>query len=159
MERKEINQILLYYAAIPGMLKLLRKEKEDLELEYSSVQAIAPNGGQHGSTPGSPTEKIALQVIENGVSDRLKEIEVKILVLARDAALIRGCMDGMNSEYKRLILMRYVHRYSWNKISARMGMPESTARSWYERAGEILFHELKFVPMADELCKRASRAR
>ena len=159
MERKEVKTILMYYSEIPGMIKLLKREKYELELEYSSIQGMSSDGSQHGNGPGTPTEQIAIRMIENGNSNRLKEIEIQLQVLDRDAALIRGCVDGMNSKYKRVLLLRSVNGYSWGRICAQTGIPESTARDWHNKAQERIGKELEYVPMAEELYYRALRAR
>jgi DNA-directed RNA polymerase specialized sigma24 family protein len=160
MERGEVKAVLSYYAEIPGMLKLLRQEQDELNLEYNSIRAIAADDtGVHGNTPGRPTEQIAIRMIENGTSNRLKEIEVHIQVIKRDAELVRDCLDGLNGKYKKQLLLRYVSGYSWVKLSVKMGVPESTVRNWDRKAVEKLGQELEYMPMAEELVHRASRAR
>lgn len=48
---------------------------------------------------------------------------------------------------------------SWANISVRMGAPDSTVRSWHDKAVLCLGKALDEVPMAEELLERASRAR
>lgn len=80
-------------------------------------------------------------------------------MLLEDQAVIRVCLDGLNSKYKQLVLMRYVRGYSWAKIGVRLGTPDSTARSWHERAMERLGEALEETPDHRGLGGRASRAR
>lgn len=159
MERKAVDKILAYYAEIPEMIRLLMREKKELELEYSSVRGIPIDGTQGGTGSGRPTENLAIRMMEHGPGGRLKEIEVKVQVLQGDTALIRGCLDGMIGKYKMILLLRSVYKYSWGKISVNMKVPESTARNWYRQARDKLGKELDFVPMTEELYRRASRAR
>lgn len=159
MESKEAKRVIAYYAAIPEMLKLLRQEKDDLDLKYSCAKGIAIGEMQHSNNTSRPTEKIAIRIAETGTRDRIKEIEVQIQVLERDAALIRGCLDGLNAKYKRILLLRYVKEYSWAKISVGTGKPESTIRAWGRKATARMGQELEEVPMIEEILYRASRAR
>lgn len=159
MRRNGAENVVLYYKAIPGMVKLLKQESTELEGEYDSLRGTSYDGMPHGSTPGKPTEALAVRVAEKGVFDRLQEISVRVEVLEADAATIRACMDAMSSKYKGLVSMKLLRGYSWGKISVRLGVPDSTARYWYKMALDRLADILDEVPMADELEGRASRAR
>ena len=134
----DVKRIALYYKAIPGMLHLLRQERAELEEEYNGLGSTAADGTPHGSSPGKPTEELGLRALENGTGERLAQIAEQERVLLEDQAVIRVCLDGLNSKYKQLVLMRYVRGYSWAKIGVRLGTPDSTARSWHERAMERL---------------------
>lgn len=155
----EVKRVAMYYKAIPGMLRLLREERAELEEEYSGLGSTAVDGGPHGSSPGKPTEVLGLRALENGTGERLAEIEEQERVLLEDQAVIRACLDGLNSKYKQIVLMRYVRGYSWAKIGGQMGTPDSTARSWHERAMERLGEALEETPDRRGLVRRASRAR
>lgn len=159
MRREAVKQIVLYYKSIPGMLKSLRQERGELENEYNGMGGIAMDGMPHGSAPGKPTETLAERVIENGVEARLQEIAVKMAVLEGDSVTIRGCLDALNGKYKRVIFLRNINGYSWARLSAQMGVPDSTARYWHSKAMGRLSEALDDVPMPDELAGRASRAR
>lgn len=159
MRFENVKHIALYYKAIPGMLHLLRQERKGLEEEYNGLRGLAMDGMPHGSSPGKPTENMALRVMENGVGDRLEEIGEKERVLSADAASIRGCLDTLNGKYKQVILMRYVRGYSWAKTGARMDAPDSTVRNWHDRAIERFGEALEELPDARGLIDRASRAR
>lgn len=142
----DVKRIALYYKAIPGMLHLLRQERAELEEEYNGLGSTAADGTPHGSSPGKPTEELGLRALENGTGERLAQIAEQERVLLEDQAVIRVCLDGLNSKYKQLVLMRYVRGYSWAKIGVRLGTPDSTARSWHERAMERLGEALEETP-------------
>lgn len=154
-----VKHIALYYKAIPGMLRLLRQERAELEGNYYGLRGLACDGMPRGSSPGKPTEESGLRALENGVSERLAEIAETERVLSGDEACIRACLDALNGKYKEVIVMRYVRGYSWAKISARLGTADSTARDWHTRAMERLGEVLEELPEAEALARRASRAR
>lgn len=159
MRYGSVKHMVLYYKAIPGMLRLLRQERAELEGDYYGLRGLACDGMPHSPLPGKPTEESGLRALENGVSERLAEIAEAERVLSGDEACIRACLDALNGKYKEVIVMRYVRGYSWAKISARMGTADSTVRDWHTRAMERLGEVLEELPEADALARRASRAR
>lgn len=159
MRFENVKHIALYYKAIPGMLRLLRQEREELEGDYYAVQGRACDGLPRGSSPGKPTELAGLRALENGAGKRLAEIAESERVLTADAEAVRGCLDALNDRYKQVIVMRYVRGYSWAKTAARLSVPDSTARDWHKRAMDRLGEMLEELPDAAALVLRASRAR
>lgn len=160
MRREEAKYIVDYYAAIPDMLKSLRQQKEDIEDEfYNGIRGINMDGMPHGTSPGRPTETLALHAAEKDASSRLKEIETRIIVLEGDHAIIRAAMDALNGRYKKLISLRYLNDYSWTKIAFRMHASDSTVRYWHDKALDRLIYSLEDAPMIEEVAGRASRAR
>ena len=159
MQKNQVETIIMYYHEIPGMMKLLRQEWTDLEEEYCGLRGTPMDGLPRGSTPGNPTIALVERAEEKGIRSRLQEIEVKMQVIDADKAMIRGCLDALRGKYKRLLFMRYSGGYSWARISAEIGVPDSTARNWYNRAVERLGEALEDVPMVEEIIGRASRAR
>lgn len=159
MQRENVKNIALYYKAIPGMLRLLKQEREELENEYNGLRGTEAAGMPRGSSPGKPTETLGLRAAENGIGDRLAEIETKERTLTGDAANISACLDSLNDKYKRLILMRYVFGYSWVKTAHKVSVPDSTARRWEAKAMERFGEVLEELPGVDDLAARASRAR
>lgn len=159
MRFENVKRIALYYKAIPGMLHLLRQEREELEEEYNGLRGTAENGTPHGSSPGKPTETLGLRALERGVGERLREIAEKERQLVADEAAIRGCLDALNGKYKQIIVLRYVRGYSWAKTGVRINAPDSTARNWHDRAMERFGEVLEEQSGADGLLRRASRAR
>ena len=93
----DVKRIALYYKAIPGMLHLLRQERAELEEEYNGLGSTAADGTPHGSSPGKPTEELGLRALENGTGERLAQIAEQERVLLEDQAVIRVCLDGLNS--------------------------------------------------------------
>lgn len=61
MRRNSAENIVLYYKAIPGMVKLLKQERTELEGEYDSLRGTSYDGMPYGSTPGKPTEALAIR--------------------------------------------------------------------------------------------------
>ena len=159
MRFENVKRIALYYKAIPGMLHLLRQEREELEEGYNGLGSTAADGVPHGTSPGKPTEVMGLRAMENGVGDRLREIGAQERLLEADQAKIRTCLDTLNGKYKQVILLRYVRGYSWAKMSVRINAPDSTARNWHERAMERFGEALEELPDVREIVHRASRAR
>ena len=157
MQFESVKHIAQYYKAIPGMLRLLQQEREELEGNYYGLRGLAYDGTPHSSSPGKPTEEAGLRALESGVGDRLAEIKANEMVLSADAAAIRGCLDAVNGRYKQVILMRYVRGYSWAKTGVRMNAPDSTVRNWHERAMERFGEALEELPGAAEVAHRTRR--
>lgn len=98
-----------------------------------------------------------MRAAENGTGDRLVEIAAQERVLLMDQATVRACLDGLNGKYKQLVIMRYVHGYSWAKSgggwvrrTARPGAGTSGPwngweRPWRSYRGRAI---LRFVPRA-----------
>ena len=154
MQFESVKHIAQYYKAIPGMLRLLQQEREELEGNYYGLRGLAYDGTPHSSSPGKPTEEAGLRALESGVGDRLAEIKANETVLSADAAAIRGCVDAVNGKYKQVILMRYVRGYSWAKTGVRMNAPDSTVRNWHERAMERFGEALEELPEPAEQIRR-----
>ena len=70
MRYGSVKHIALYYKAIPGMLRLLRQERAELEGNYYGLRGLACDGMPRGSSPGKPTEESGLRALENGVRSR-----------------------------------------------------------------------------------------
>lgn len=159
MRDKNTRKIIQYYYEIPEMVRLLREERREQEAVYDTLRSACGGGTPGGGMPGKPVENAAVRADTAGAWERIQEIDVKLRVLEADAAAVRGCMDGLSGKYKRILQMRHQYHYSWAKISVRMGTPDSTVRSWHDRAVNCLREALEEVPMVDELMGRASRAR
>lgn len=159
MRRESVKELLKYYHEIPHMTRAFLEEQEALENSYDGLSAVKLDGLPQPRQPGKPTEGAALTADQKGVWERMQEVNIRLQVLGADAAAIRDCMDSMGGRYKRLLTMRYEYRYSWAKISVRMGVPDSTVRGWHDRAIRTLGEALDDVPMVDEIVGRASRAR
>ncbi len=160
MKQSDAKTIMEYYGGIGEMIWLLKCEKEDLEsTNYNQLGAVAADGMPHATSPGKPVENKALDAAEKGVGERLREIADKVQILEGDAAAIRSCLDGVNSRYKRILSMRYLHRYSWGRIAVKIETPESTVRDWHRRGLNTMASALDHVDMTQEILGRASRAR
>ena len=159
MRRKDVKTVITYYFGIKAMRKVLAVEWAELEDEYNGLRGMSFDGAPHSSAPGKPTEELAAQVDERNVWDRMEEISVRDRVLVMDQEDIRGCLDVLKGEYKRLIFARYRDRCSWAKLAVQNGVPDRTIRRWHDKAVDRLGEALEEVPMVDELLGRASRAR
>lgn len=159
MQKGQVEVIIMYYHEIPNMMKLLRRERADLEEEYCGLRGTPADRLPQGSALGNPTAALAEQAEERGVYERLQEIDIKMQVLSADKALIQGCLDALRGKYKKLIFLRCLTGYSWARTAAEIGVPDTTARRQYKRAVIRLGESLEDMPMAEEILARASRAR
>ena len=160
MRDKNVKEIIRYYYEIPEMMRLLKAEQWEQETLYDTLKGTDTDGMPGGSGgPGKPVEAAVERLEALGVYERLQEIHVRLLVLEGDAAAVRGCLDGLSGKYKSILQMRHKCHHSWAGISVRMGAPDSTVRSWHDKAVACMGEALDEVPMAEELLGRASRAR
>ena len=151
--------VISYYFGIPAMRVLLADERAELEDEYDGLHGTPVDGTPHSSTPGNPTETLAVRVDARNVRNRLEEISVRDHVLVMDREIIQGCLDILKGEYKRLIFSRYRDRCSWARLAVQNGVPDRTVRRWHDKALDRLGEALEEAPMGDEILGRASRAR
>ena len=159
MRNKDAQTIVQYYHAIPEMQKLLRQEGRDIQDEYYGLPGIQMDGMPHGTAPGKPVEAAAIAIMESGVDVRLREIENRLQELDADRRTIQDAIDQINGRYKNILNLRYAYRYSWGKISVQMGVPDSTARHWNDKALYRLGKVLDDAPEITGILNRASRAR
>lgn len=159
MREKNVKEIIRYYYEIPEMMRLLKAEQWEQESLYDTLKGEDTDGMPGGGGPGKPVEAAVIRLDQSGVWERLQEIHVRLLVLEGDAAAVRGCLDGLSGKYKNILQMRHKCHHSWAGISVRMGAPDSTVRSWHDKAVVCLGEALDEVPMVEELLGRASRAR
>lgn len=158
MDRREARSVMQYLVAIPGMAQLLRNERAELEVEYSTLRATEMDGMPRGGTPGTPVESLALVMVEKGTAERVNEIDRRLAVLDRDRLSIMQHLDGLCGRYKSVLVMRYFRGYSWGKMSCAMETPDSTVRHWHDKALEALGSALCKTDF-EALLERASRAR
>lgn len=159
MRKAQAKIVVAYYCGIEKMKRGLMLDRENLEDEYNGLRGIAIDGMPHACGMGNQTAVFAEQAAAKNVWERMQEIDVKLCVLDADAAEIRACLDGLCGEYRRLILLRHSCKYSWARIAAGIGAPDSTVRSRYDRALERFGEALDEVVTVGELVRRASRAR
>lgn len=77
MRRRDVKRIMVYYFGIPSMRAELAVEREELEDEYDGLHGTSYDGMPHGSTPGKPTEELAIRADARNVRKRLEEITVR----------------------------------------------------------------------------------
>ena len=149
MREKNVKEIVRYYYEIPEMVRLLKTEQREQESLYDTLKGTGGDGMPGGGGPGKPVETAVIRLDERGVYERLQEIHVRLLVLEGDAAAVRGCLDGLSGKYKSILQLRHKCHHSWANISVRMGAPDSTVRSWHDKAVLCLGEALDEVPMAE----------
>lgn len=159
MDRTVVKNVLRYYAAIPGMRKVLREELDVLEEEYNSLHGVASDSMPHGSTPGRGAEARGIQAAENNVALHISQRRQKDAELQADYSAIGGCLDRLNGGYKRVIILRFVRGYSWGRISVQMKTPDSTVRYWCDQALDRLKEPLYRLPDSGGIISRARDAR
>lgn len=160
MRRSESRMVVEYYYSIRKMRAILEKERRELEGEYNGLRGTScgeMRGG--GGNMHRTTEDMADKVDFLRVGVRMKEIDVKICVLNADSDKIRGCMDGLNGSYQKILDLRYRMGCSWAGVAGRMSTTERSAKRWAERALERIAEAMEDVPMIEELVGRATRAR
>ena len=59
MRYGSVKHIALYYKAIPGMLRLLRQERAELEGNYYGLRGLACDGGKRAAGAGKRRERAA----------------------------------------------------------------------------------------------------
>ncbi len=159
MQQEDARNIILYYKNIPGMIRMFRRQKEDLLSEYDSAKAVVISDMPHGSGSVDTTELFGMQAAEKDVSGRIKQIEKRISRLEKDRELITSAMDALNSDYKTMLIYKLAYDYTWPKLSIILSAPESTLRYRFMSALERLAECLEDSGIDAELVKRASRAR
>ena len=135
MREKNVKEIVRYYYEIPEMVRLLKTEQREQESLYDTLKGTGGDGMPGGGGPGKPVETAVIRLD------------------------VRGCLDGLSGKYKSILQLRHKCHHSWANTSVRMGAPDSTVRSWHDKAVLCLGEALDEVPMAEELLERASRAR
>ena len=159
MRRKDVKTIIAYFYGIPAQRRLLDQEQAELEDEYNGLRGTSYDGMPHSSTPGKPTEALALQADARNVWGKLEAVAVRLHVLETDREKIQDCMNAINSEYTRIIFYRYRDKNSGGTSAVMLGVTERTAKRRGEKALDRLGEALEEVSMPDEILGRASRAR
>lgn len=59
---------------------------------------------------------------------RRDEAVQQLALLDQDDAVIRAGLDHIHSRHRKVLMQRYVGRYSWTKIATQMGASEATAK-------------------------------
>lgn len=161
MTKAGAENVLIYFANIPEMLKCEHNEVDQIEAKYyGGLKAVSGDGMPHGSAVGRPTERDGMKAAEDQAAERLEKAKIRIKTLEGDREQIEGAIQGMNGKYKTILFGKYILKDSWVKLSSDLNAAESTVRWWHtkalERFGEILE---KDIVMIDEIEQRASRAR
>ena len=101
MQKKDTEQILLYYGKIEKQLDSVNMELAELRDRYSPIKGVAMDGMPHGSTPGDSTASLAVKLADNEeYQNRENELTVRRVVLKSDLQEIRQKLDRLNDDYK-----------------------------------------------------------
>lgn len=110
MQKKDTEQILLYYGKIEKQLDSVNMELAELQDRYSPIKGLAMDGMPHGSTPGDSTASLAVKLADNEeYQNRENELIVRRVVLKSDLQEIRQKLDRLNDDYKTILKGRYVY--------------------------------------------------
>lgn len=110
MQKKDAEQILLYYGKIEKQLDSVNMELAELQDRYSPIKGLAMDGMPHGSTPGDSTASLAVKLADNeAYQNRENELIVRRVVLKSDLQEIRQKLDRLNDDYKTILKGRYVY--------------------------------------------------
>ena len=160
MERSDVKNIIIYYKNIPEMLEIFLKQHRELcNTYYNSARAINIDGMPHGTSVSNPSEVLGIKAAESNASEMIREIEQNIRILEADHAFIRRCLDQINGKYKKLVIYKLLREYNWAKISYILSEKESTCRYRFDIALDRLGEQFDEYKNADELKKKALRAR
>ena len=159
MQKKDTEQILLYYGKIEKQLDSVNMELAELQDRYSPIKGLAMDGMPHGSTPGDSTASLAVKLADNeAYQNRENELIVRRVVLKSDLQEIRQKLDRLNDDYKTILKGRYVYAdRSLQKIS--IGKKKITAQRWKDAALVVLGGMFDEIPMIEEILSRAYDAR
>lgn len=159
MTAAQAELIIKYYADIPGQMRQIARERQEIEDEYSPLRGHAPDGMPHAVRNGDSTADAAIKIAESGCLERLRELDARHGVLRGDARVVRREIDCLNSVYKIVLVERYEKRHSWAEVAEVVRYSESHTRRLGAWALRALGTAMEGEPMAGELLARASDAR
>lgn len=165
MQKKDTEQILLYYGKIEKQLDSVNMELAELQDRYSPIKGLAMDGMPHGSTPGDSTASLAVKLADNEeYQNRENELIVRRVVLKSDLQEIRQKLDHLNDDYKTILKGRYVYadrslQKTWESIAISIGKKKITAQRWKDAALVVLGGMFDEIPMIEEILSRAYDAR
>lgn len=165
MQKKDTEQILLYYGKIEKQLDSVNMELAELQDRYSPIKDLAMDGMPHGSTPGDSTASLAVKLADNEeYQNRENELIVRRVVLKSDLQEIRQKLDRLNDDYKTILKGRYVYadrslQKTWENIAISIGKKKITAQRWKDAALVVLGGMFDEIPMIEEILSRAYDAR
>lgn len=90
---------------------------------------------------------------------RLLELEKAIQTVKSDSDVIRACVDRIYGLYRGVLKQRYVYGYSWARISALLGYPDSSIRYWHDKGLDRLCDVFDSVQDMPEILERAKHGR
>lgn len=125
MTRKELSRI--YW--LEREIKELEEELSELEASIG-VKGLNMDGMPHGSSPGRPTEAMALQIDE--LYEKIKEHYNQI---KREKIAVWNFIETIDDPILRQIIRwRCVKPHSWTFVGMKLNMPADTCRKIFDRA-------------------------
>lgn len=165
MQKKDTEQILLYYGKIEKLIDGVDMELAELKDRYNPIKGLAMDGMPHGSTPGDSTASLAVKLADNEeYAQRENELVVLRTNMIYDKRNIRQKLDRLNDDYKTILKGRYVYpdrslQKTWESIALSIGKKKITAQRWKDAALVILGGMFDEIPMIEEILSRAYDAR
>ena len=157
MQKKDTEQILLYYGKIEKQLDSVNMELAELQDRYSPIKGLAMDGMPHGSTPGDSTASLAVKLADNEeYQNRENELIVRRVVLKSDLQEIRQKLDRLKGRY--VYADRSLQK-TWESIAISIGKKKITAQRWKDAALAVLGGMFDEIPMIEEILSRAYDAR
>ena len=159
MSGADAEIVMQYCGQIKAMRRILRKEREELESGYNTIHGTGMDGMPKAPGAGDVVGETATRLAEEGVADRLQELDVRDEVLRQDMEDIGRALRVLRDVYSQALTMHYRDRHKWREVAGIMKYSESHILRLRRRALEMLGEQLEAVPMAEELLARARDAR
>ena len=102
--------------------RILRRRELAEEAVQDAFVQVWLKAGQYSRDRGSP----------RGWLGAIDEAEAAYSALAARSRL-RECLEGLDADKRRCILMAYVSGYSHGEIAGRLNIPLGTAKAWVRR--------------------------
>ena len=113
---------------------------------WDAAPSYSPDIGSPMSWMVAITRNRAIDVLrkrtEVGVDDQSEVIEqedetpdpYELTAQSRDLKALLGCMEMLNADQRKCLLLAYYYGYTHEEISERMSTPVGTVKSWIRRS-------------------------
>lgn len=124
--RARIESILYEYPFIPGKIKKLNTEKDELIKSLITVndglKAAAANGMPRGSDTSDPTYKAIIEIerFVDEIARRAKEITERLRVLNNKRRWVQNAMDELTTPEQRAIELFYYENLKRYSVAKQM---------------------------------------
>ena len=140
----------LYDQAAGRMLAAARRILGERELAEDAVQDAFMRIWR-SAAKFDPARGVALawmgRIVRNAALDRLpkerdmariEEIEIAVMPVEPSDARVNHCLKTLPGQQGRAMVLMYVHGLTHSELSAQMGAPLGTVKSWVKRGLETL---------------------